>query len=460
MSALKNQAHELFDKAVKASGAVGLQLSLITDGKQLDFVYGFANAELAIPMAQDTIVQVGSVTKVFNAMMIMSLVEEGRLDLDRPVKSYIPEFEVSDREATQAITLRHLLSMSSGLDNGDYADYGAGQDAIAKRVAALKTVPQHFRPGEYFGYSNAGSDVAGYVAERVTGRVWDDLLKERVLVPAGLKNAVSLVDDRMFQRVSVGHALDPQGGEPKVIRPWTAISRGAGPSGGTLTASAHDLAWFGKLFLSRGIADSGTRVLSENSIQAMMTPQIDCPEHYSATSWCLGPCISVLSKVPVWSHWGGSFSGMSMLYWVPEKKGVMACTLNTPDLSVFNRLAKVVTQDIMTAAFGVAIPEIKAPTSPINIDPKRYVGTYEALVGQCRVEAANNHLVMTTRVETTRKFGDTVSLIPLGRDRFLRDKGAQTDPRDLPQDLAFFGDDGHGRASNISWWGFPLSRTS
>jgi CubicO group peptidase (beta-lactamase class C family) len=451
---------EFFDKAVKTSGAVGLQLSLIKDGEQLDFVHGFANAELAIPMTQDTVVQVGSVTKVFNAMMIMSLVEEGLLDLDRPVKSYIPEFEVSDPEATQAITLRHLLSMSSGLDNGDYADYGAGKDAIAKRVAALKTAPQHFRPGAYFGYSNAGSDVAGYVAERVTGGVWDDLLKERVLVPTGLKNAVSLDDDRMFQRVSVGHVLDAQGGEPKVVRPWAALSRGSGPAGGTLTASAHDLARFGKLFLSRGVADSGARVLSENSIQAMMTPQIDCSVHYSATSWCLGPCMNELSEVPNWGHWGGNFSGMSMLYWMPEKKGVVACTLNTPDQSVLSRLAKVVTQDIMKAAFGVAIPEIKAPASPTNIDPKRYTGTYEALVGQCRVEAANNRLVMTTTLETVWKFGDTFSLIPLGRDRFLRDKGAQTDPRELPQDLAFFGDDGHGRASNMLWGVFPLSRTS
>src|SRR5207244_1212485 len=129
--------------------------------------------------------------------------------------------------------------------NGNYADYGLGSDAIAKRVAALKTVPQHFPPGTHFGYSNAGTDITGYVAERLTGRTWDDLLKERVLEPMGLKNAASLDRDRVYQRVSVGHVADPQTGKPKVIRPW-GLSRGLAPAGGTFTTSAHELARFGR----------------------------------------------------------------------------------------------------------------------------------------------------------------------------------------------------------------------
>ena len=108
---------ELFDKAVKISGAAGLQLSIIEDSKQIDFVSDFANAELGIPMTQDTVIQIGSVTKVFNAMMVMSLVEAGQLDLDMPVKRYILEFELSDPKVTAATTLRRLLSMSAGLEN-------------------------------------------------------------------------------------------------------------------------------------------------------------------------------------------------------------------------------------------------------------------------------------------------------------------------------------------------------
>jgi CubicO group peptidase (beta-lactamase class C family) len=457
---MNNQIQELFDKAVKTSGAAGVQLSIIEGREQVDFVSGFANAELDIPMTQDTVIQIGSVTKVFNAMMVMSLVEAGQLELDVPVKRYIPEFELSDPKATPAITLRHLLSMSAGLDNGDYGDYGEGEDAIARRVMGLGTLPQHFTPGAYFGYSNAGSDVAGYVAERVTGRIWDDLLKERVLAPAGLTNAVSLDRDRLFHRVSVGHRLDTESGEIQVIRPWCLQSRGQAPGGCSFATSAHDLARFGRLFIDKGLTDSGIPVLSESAIKTMMTPHMDVPVHYWATSWCLGPCMHEWDRVAVWGHHGGATSGGSFLYWVPEKNGVIACTYNTP--SVYARLVKVMTQDVMNAAFGVANPVMKAPTSSIKIDPKRYTGTYECLAAQCLVEMADDDLVMTKRYQLLggTEIVDTVSLIPLGGDRFLMDKGAETDPLVLPEDIAFFGDDGHGRASNMTHAVFPASRKS
>ena len=86
-----------------------MQLSIIEGSEQIDSVSGFANAELGIPMTQDTVIQIGSVTKVFNATMVMSLVEAGQLDLDVPVKRYIPEFELSDPKATLAITLQRLV---------------------------------------------------------------------------------------------------------------------------------------------------------------------------------------------------------------------------------------------------------------------------------------------------------------------------------------------------------------
>jgi CubicO group peptidase (beta-lactamase class C family) len=458
---MSSQIQELFEKAAKVSGAVGAQLSIIRDNEQLDLVHGLANAELSIPMTQDTVIQCGSATKVFNCAMIMSLVEEGKLDLDVPVTSYVPEIEVADPEASRTITLRHLLSMSAGIDNGDYRDCGTGEDAIARRVASLRTLPQHFAPGKYFGYSNAGTDITGHVAERVTGKVWDALLKERVLEPTGLQNAVSLDRDRMYQRVSVGHVLEPGSGAVKVVRPW-CLSRGLGPAGGTFTISAHDLARFGKLFIDGGIAESGNRVLSERSVKAMMTPHIDVPVHYQAMSWCLGPCLQEWSGIKIWGHRGGNISGVSFLYWIPRKNAAMAWIMNTP--SVLPRFEKVIVQEVMQAAFGFAKPEIGAPASPVEVDPGRYVGTYQALSGRCLVDVVNGKLVMKKVwkdfVNEAVEFEDTVSLVPLGEDRFLMDRGEAADPLALAEDTAFFGDDGHGHASNLISFVFPCSRTN
>lgn len=458
---MRQDIEAFFNEAMEVSGVVGAQLSIFRDGEQLDFVRGTANAELAIPMAQDTVVQIGSVTKIFNAVIIMSLVDEGKLDLDVPVKRYLPEFVVADPVATQTITLRHLLSMSSGLDNGDYADYGSGEDAIARRVAALRTAPQHFEPGRHFGYSNASTDISGRVAERVTGQYWDEILRERVIAPLQLKNAVSLDCERMFQRVAVGHINDPKRGGVQVIRhPRWSMPRGTAPMGGTLTASAHDLVQLGKLFLSAGISASGARVISKNSVQAMMRPHIDVPVKFTATSWCLGPCTYTWDGVSVWGHPGGNISGGAYLYWLPEKNGVMAWTINT--VSAREPFEKIMSQELMKAAFGIRKPDLTMPATPLKVDLQRYCGTYRAISGECLVAADDSSLVVTKR---WRNFADPsvvdverFSLIPLGIDRFLIDRGAGANALALPEETAFFGQDSAGCATNLLNFVWALSR--
>lgn len=453
----------LFEKAISVSGVVGAQLSVFKDGEQLDLVHGLANAELAIPMTRDTVVQIGSVTKIFNAVMIMTLVEEGRLVLDEPVQRYVPEFAVSDSEATRTVTLRQLLSMSSGIDNGDYADYGSGEDAIARRVAALKAAPQHFPPGRYFGYSNASTDISGLVAERVTGRYWDDLLEERVIEPLGLQNAVSRDWERMFQRVSVGHVLDQKHETVRVIRrPRWSMPRGTAPMGGTLTASARDLVQLGKLFLREGLTASGARVLSGASIELMMTAQIPVPVHCTATSWCLGPCTYEWGGTSVWGHPGGNISGGSYLYWLPDKNGVMAWTINT--VCAREPFEKVIARELMQAVFGIQAPQVVVPSAPIEIDPARYVGTYRAIDGECVVDMDGDSLVVTRRwrnfADPSVIDSDRFSLIPLSFDRFLIDRGPLAGASALPQDMAFFGDDSAGRATNVLNFVWALSRQS
>ncbi len=446
-----------FEKAMRVSGSIGAQLSLIVDDGQLDFAHGLANLDRRIAMTEDTAIQIGSVTKLFNAVMILTLVEEGRLELDRPIKSYLSEFEVADDRATREITLRHLLSMSSGLDNGDYGDYGVGEDAIAKRVRALRTLPQHFRPGEHFGYSNAGTDISGHVAERVTGKVWDDLIRERIIEPLDLRNTATLDRDRLYQRISVGHQLDPQTQEPRVIRPW-GLSRGLAPAGSTLTTSAQDLVRFGKLFINKGQTDSGVRILSENSVLAMMAPQVDVLERYFATSWCLGPCKTIWNGVSLWGHPGGNVSGMSYLFWVPERRAVIAWINNTP--CSMSRMNKVVMCEVAPEAFGLSKPELEVPSRPITIDPSRYVGTYSAVGGDCKIECHDGVLrfrkVWRDFTNEELELHDAASLIPVGGDRFLVMR-EDRDPMVLIEDLAFFGDDGGGHASNIAAGLFPCS---
>jgi CubicO group peptidase (beta-lactamase class C family) len=457
-SSLWNTVEGIFRDAVRATGAVGAQLSIESDGERRDLVAGLANAELNIPMTSDTVVQLGSVTKVFNATMIMSLVEEGRLDLDTPVVTYIPELQLSTPEATRSVTLRHLLSMSSGLDNGDYGEYGEADDAVARRMRSAASLRHHFEPGRYFGYANVGSDIAAHAAERVTGRVWDDLLAERVLRKAALTNTVTLADDRMFQRVSVGHVVEADG-TPRVVRPWSRLTRGQGPGGGNFAASARDLARFGSMFLAGGIADSGNRILSRETVAAMTTSQVAVPMHYYATSWCLGPFRHEWDGVAVWGHHGGTTSGQSFLYWIPERNGVIAFTCNTVRGPVWARMVAAITTDVVSQVFGISNARMSAPPSPVAFDPDRYIGTYEAAAGRSRVDLVDGSLRLTKTWTLIDDIAETFSLIPLGDDRFLIDRGEASDPAVLPEDTAFFGSDARGRATNLLGSVFPFSRT-
>lgn len=214
------QLQRIVDKAAIESGAVGGQVSVIVGAQRADFVFGSANVELNQPMTSDTVIQIGSTTKVFNAALVMTLVEQHRLDLDVPIIQYMPRFRVADAKARETITLRQLLSMSSGLDNGPYTQFWNGDEALASYVDSLRTLPQVFAPGRGFGYSNAGTSIAGRVVEVVTGNTWDAELRARILEPAGLTHTITLAEDLPFQRVSVGHVPGRNGLGPTVVRPW------------------------------------------------------------------------------------------------------------------------------------------------------------------------------------------------------------------------------------------------
>jgi CubicO group peptidase (beta-lactamase class C family) len=380
----------------------------------------------------------------------MTMVEEGLLDLDTPVKRYIPEFTVADPMATRTLTLRHLISMSSGLDNGRYTNFGEGPDALGKYVTHLNTLPQIFEPGKFFGYSNASAIIAGYVAERVAGKPWDLLLKERILTPAGFKNTVTLQEDFVFQRVSAGHTIDG-----KVIRPWNSIGRAQIPSGGgNFAMSAHELARFGQLFINEGVADTGKRIISKNSVKTMMTPHIDLPTRKYGHSWCLGPAQADWDATSVWGHGGTNSSGGSYFIWVPEYQCVMSVVVNTP--AAKGKLLKVIFDDVMQAAVGIRKPAIEIPSSPIALrNVHRFTGTYEALDTSIRVYQESGRLLRESSYKGA--VVSTEELIPLGGDRFL--VGSVGNVRGVV-DTAFFGDDGQGRAMNTLNLVFPLKRIS
>ncbi|MFN0181031.1 MAG: serine hydrolase domain-containing protein [Gemmatimonadales bacterium] len=448
----------LLDETARALGIVGAQVAVF-DGQQIhEVATGFANRERQLAVTADTLFQIGSTTKVFNAALILTLVDEGKLDLDRPVKTWIPDFRLADSAATGRVTLRQLLSMSAGLDNGPYQDYGRGDDALIRYVASLAEIPQIFEPGTAFGYANAGSNVAGLAAQLAGGKNWETLLAEKILGPLGLRHAANFAEDLLYHPVALGYRLRPDSTEPALIRGWS-LPRSMAPAGGTLSTSAGDLVRLGRMFLSGGKGPDGKQVVSAAGIRTMHTPQVILPNRVTAQKWCTGPYWKQWGGETIYGHSGTNRSGSSMLLWVPSKNVAIATIANVPNQGY--PLADRVFDTVFPEMFGIAKPKAPTPATvtPVKVDLPRYLGRFEAYGS--RLEFADEGGRLLARVFSGAGDGGppnmTSEMIPLGDDRFLPADPAMGGNRGW--DVAFWGRDGAGRATHFLNGVFAMRRT-
>ena len=164
----------------------GLALAVLKDGKRIESrSFGWADLERRVRVTPDTLFEIGSVTKQFTAVALMLLVEDGKLGVDDLLASHLAGLP----EAWQGVTLRHLLTHTSGI--ADYEELmgyvGYRQVMTAEQVIAVVAAkPLEFAPGERFNYSNTGFFLLTLVIEKASGQAFIDLLRQRVLLPAGM----------------------------------------------------------------------------------------------------------------------------------------------------------------------------------------------------------------------------------------------------------------------------------
>ncbi len=448
----------ILDDAARALRVVGAQLAVFDGDTVHEVATGLANRERNLPVTTDTLFQIGSTTKVFNAALVMALVDEGKLDLDLPVRTWITDFRLADESAARRITLRQLLSMSAGLDNGPYQDYGRGDDALPKYVASLAPIPQVFEPGTAFGYSNAGSNVAGLAAQRAMGRNWETLLAERVLRPLGLRQAANFAEDLLFHPVALGYGYRGGASEPTRVGVW-GLPRSMAPAGGTLCASAGDLVRFARMFLSEGRASDGKPVLSPAAVRTMHTPQVTLPAKLTAQRWCCGPYWKQWGGFEIYGHSGTNSGGSSMLLWCPARRVAIATIANVPNQGY--PLADRIFDTVFPEMFGIAKPVLPKPdtVTRVAVDLRRYLGRFESY--GTAVEMAEEGGRLVARVysgagDRAREPGMTSELIPMGDDRFLPADPAMGGNRGW--DVAFWGADQAGRATHFLNGVFAMRR--
>ncbi len=299
---------QMLDEAVKSNQVPGLVAMVVKDGK---IVYhsakGMADVASGQSMAKDQIFRIASQTKAITSTAVMMLWEEGKFKLDDPISKYIPEFanpqvlagfKYSDttfttKPSTKEITIRHLLTHTSGIGYGvidgneqmkmiygkaGIVDLYTTRDIkISDNIKKLAKLPLHHEPGAKFTYSE-GLDVLGYLIEIVSGMPFDQFLQTRIFAPMGMTNTGFYLNETQGKKLVTIHR--------KVNNQWEAFpvtfydpdypKTGAKTffSGGAgLSSTAEDYAKFLQMYLNGG-SYNGTQFLSSTTIQTIMSNQV------------------------------------------------------------------------------------------------------------------------------------------------------------------------------------------
>jgi len=231
------------------------------DGRVLlDQGYGYANLEWNIPNSPTTKFRLGSVTKQFTAASILLLEERGKLNINDPVKKYMPDAPA----AWDKVTIYHLLTHTSGIPSftsfPDYSSTEAKASSPEQLVARFRDKPLNFQPGEKWEYSNSGYVLLGYLLEKISGQKYADFVQENIFTPLGMKDSGYDSNSAIIPHRASGYSPSPNGmlnsGYIDMSIPFSA---------GALYSTTVDLMrWEEGLF--------GGKVLSAAELQEMITP--------------------------------------------------------------------------------------------------------------------------------------------------------------------------------------------
>ncbi|WP_370417738.1 serine hydrolase domain-containing protein [Streptomyces sp. QH1-20] len=349
-------------------------LAILVDGTVHELASGVLHRGTGVAATTDSVFQMGSIAKIYTATLIMRLAESGELDLDAPVVDVLPEFSVADPEATRTITARRLLSHTSGLTCDFTHDSGRGDDCLAKYVEAARGVALDCPPGTAISYSSVGYNVLGRIIEVLTGKVWDEALKDLLLTPLGLTHTMTLPEEALRFRAAMGHLGEP-GQDPDPAPSWDLMPRSAGPYGRVI-ATAGDLARLARLHLTGGVAQDGTRVLSEETVALMQRQVVDCPDKWTVSSdgWGLGWTLYDWNGVRGYGHDGASIGQYGYLRVVPSAGVAVALLTNGGGA---RELYAALYRELLAELAGVTMPEPFAPPAqPPVVDFAPLVGTY------------------------------------------------------------------------------------
>ncbi|MEJ3748068.1 serine hydrolase domain-containing protein [Actinomycetes bacterium KLBMP 9797] len=308
-------------------GIPGVAVGVLVDGREISASHGVTSVDNPLPVDGRTLFHLASVTKSFTATALMRLVAEGKVDLDAPVRRYVPELTLADERAAARITVLNLLNHTAGLD-WNLIDTGEADDSLAGFVAKMAELRMVAPPGARASYSQAGYNLAGRIIENVTGLSFEKAVAALVLEPVGLSNTFFDVDDIMVRRFAVGHNRD-EDGSLRSARPWKAWragARGNNPGGGIASSVSDLLRW------ARFQLGTGDGVLPTEALHRMREQTVEL--RASTLGDAFGICwfLRDVDGVRTIGHGGSGNGQFAELLLVPERDFAVVALANAgPD---------------------------------------------------------------------------------------------------------------------------------
>ncbi|MCU7827235.1 serine hydrolase domain-containing protein [Kitasatospora sp. DSM 101779] len=356
----RDALEEFVEAQAKEFGIPGVAVGVWMDGRELTACHGVTSIDNPLPVDRETLFVLGSVTKTYTATAIMRLVEEGRVELDAPVRRYVPELRLPDEDAAARITLLSLLNHTAGLDTRMVFDSGDGDDALASEVAQMAEVALVGPVGGRASYSQLGYNLLGRVIENVTGETYEAAVAALVLEPAGLDNSVFTAGQAITRRFAVGHNLAD--GTLKVARTWKD-TRGNNPGGGLASSVSDQLRW-ARFHLGGG-----------DLARRMQEPTVELHGSTLGDAIGLGWFLRDVDGVRTVGHGGSTNGQFADLLLVPERDFAVVAVSNAgPDNGL--KFNQAVIRWALEHYLGVA----ERDPEPLPYDPQRaqeITGHYE-----------------------------------------------------------------------------------
>lgn len=372
-------------------GTPSAAIAVLHDGKISDFAVGVKNLSTGEPATTDTIYQCGSMTKTWTALAFMQLVDEGKVGLDEPVRTYLPGFRVADPEVSANVTPRHFLNHTNGIEE-DYGDPGEDDDVYKRVVDNIASAPQVHPLGYTHGYSAAlGYAILARIMEVIEGKRWDDIMQDRLFTPLGLTSTCTWREQVDQNRAATGHLLRSLEEGP-FVSPLGYLPRAFGP-GGNVNSTAREVVTMAHVFLNGGKAPSGTRIISAEIIREMMESRVPIPDPYVlGLEWALGLTVYHWYGETVYAHDGSTVGQQARLRILPDSNLAIAMLANGGPRDSFYRK---VFNEILVALEAVTIPNLPKPDPTLKLDLSRYEGIYERPGTRYEVKAEGGKLYLT-----------------------------------------------------------------